>query len=275
MGVSKGLILFLLATIFVALSLRAVVKVMEPRFIFHPTMALELNPKLAGFEYTDVVIQSGADKIHGWFIKSDKSKPLVIFFHGNAGNISHRLDFIRFMEPLKLNFLLMDYKGYGRSEGSPSVSAVEEDAIATLLWANEKLKAPFNQIILWGRSMGGAAALYAASQKPEVAGVIVESSFISLRRIASELFPAVPVAFISDSWNNDDIVSSISTPKLFIHGTKDEIIPFRHTEELFRIAKEPKQALPIKSGHNDTYIRGGNVYRKAVGDWIFKVTGTK
>jgi len=275
MGASKGLILFLLIIIFTALSLRAIVKIMEPRFIFHPTMALELNPALAGFKFTDVVIQSGSDKIHGWFIKGDKSKPLIIFFHGNAGNISHRLDFVRFMEPLKFNFLLIDYKGYGRSEGSPSISAVEEDALATLLWANKKLKAPFDQTILWGRSMGGAAALYAASQKPQVAGVIVESSFVSLRRMANEVFPNVPVAFISSRWNNGEIASRITTPKLFIHGLKDEIIPFHHTEELFKIAAEPKQVMPLHSGHNDTYIRGGDVYRKTIGDWILKVTANK
>lgn len=272
----KLLFLVLLIVILIAVCARAVIKILEPRIMFHPTLALELNPRLMGFEFDDVVIQSGSDKIHGWFIKGDKSKPLVIFYHGNAGNISHRLEFVKFMEPLKLNFLMMDYKGYGRSEGTPSITAIEEDAIATLLWANITLKAPFNKIVLWGRSLGGSAALYAANIKPQVAGVIVESSFISLRRIANELFPIAPVALISDRWNNDEIVSRIATPKLFIHGVKDEIIPFHHTRELLKIAKEPKLGIPItNAGHNDTYIRGGETYRKMVGDWIFDVTKTK
>ncbi len=266
---NKGLLLFALLMLLSAVSMRAIVRIMEPRLLFYPHTGLELSPALYGFDYVDVVIRSGRFDIHGWFFPGDRSKRFVIFYHGNAGNMADRLGFMEFMRPLELNILMIDYRGYGRSEGSPTIEGIEQDAVAAVEWMNQKRKVPLSRIVLWGRSLGVAAALAAAERYPAVAGVILESGFVSMRRIASDLHPFLPVAFVTDGFDNGSIVSRLPAPKLFIHGMEDTLIPFSHAEELYARASEPKRIVPIKgAGHNDTFIHGGDRYRKVVGEWI-------
>ncbi len=265
----KILLLVLFLILLAIASLRAIVKVMEPRFAFAPHMGLELNPTMVGLKFQDAVIRSGKFNLHAWFFPGDPSSKFLIFYHGNTGNMSDILDFIKFLKPLKLNILAFDYRGYGRSEGYPTVEGIEMDGVAALEWLHIKRKVPLDRITLWGLSLGGAAALKAASVYPNVSGVIVESSFVSLRRMALEVFPWVPVLFVSDGWNNAKIVERIPTPKLFIHGTHDPLIPFEHSEEMYRRAMEPKRILPIKgAGHSNGYIVGGKKYLEIVGGWI-------
>ena len=266
---SKGLLLFALIIALVAVSSRSLVKLMEPRILYHPTIGLTLSPKFYKLDFKDVVIKSGEYNIHGWYFPGQKNKRIVVFYHGNAGNMAGRLEFIKFLQPLGLNILMIDYRGYGRSEGVPSAEGIHSDALAALEWLTIKQKVPPRAIILWGRSLGGAAALYAAQRNPYIAGVIVESSFLSIRRIAMELFPWVPVAFVTDIFDNASIVGKLAVPKLFIHGMNDTLIPFSHSEELFRRSAEPKQIVPVKgAGHNDVYARGGDKYLEVVGKWI-------
>ncbi|VAX18847.1 hypothetical protein MNBD_NITROSPINAE04-2627 [hydrothermal vent metagenome] len=265
---NKGLLLFALFLALAAVSLRAVVKIAEPKLLFHPQTGLELNPPFFGLSFVDVVIRSGEFNIHGWFFPGDRSKKFVIFYHGNAGNMSDRLAFIKFMKPAGLNFLMIDYRGYGRSEGWPTIDGTGEDAVAAVDWMSKKRKVPLSRIVLWGRSLGVGAALVAAERYPGVAGVILESGFVSMRRMASEIYPFLPVAFVTDGFDNGRIVSKINAPKLFIHGTQDQLIPFRHAEELYLRALGPKRIVPVVSGHNDTYIRGGSEYLRIVEEWI-------
>jgi len=265
---NKGLLFFALLLILAVVSLRAVVKIAEPRFLFHPQTGLELNPSFFGVKYVDVVIRSGEFDIHGWFFPGSRSKRFVIFYHGNAGNMSDRIDFIKFMKPSGLNFLMIDYRGYGRSEGWPTIEAIGEDAVAAVDWMSKKRKVPLNRIVLWGRSLGVGAALIAAERYPAVSGVILESGFVSMRRMASEIYPFLPAAFVTDGFDNGLIVSKISAPKLIIHGTEDELIPFHHAEELYLRASGPKRIVPVVAGHNDTYIRGGSKYLRIVEEWM-------
>lgn len=265
---NKGLLLFALFMLLAVLSARAIVKLAEPRLLFFPKTGLELNPSFYGLKFVDVVIRSGEFDIHGWFFPGSRSKRFVVFYHGNAGNMSDRLDFIRFMKPSGLNFLMIDYRGYGRSQGWPSIEGIGEDAVAAVGWMSEKRKVPLNRIVLWGRSLGASAALIAAKRYPGVSGVIVESGFVSMRKMASEIYPFLPAAFVTDGFDNRLIVSRISVPKLFIHGVEDTLIPFRHTEELYLRAVGPKRLMPVAAGHNDTYLRGGSEYLQIVEEWI-------
>jgi len=265
---SKGLILIALLVLLAVLSVRAFVKIMEPRYLFHPSPALTLKPSLVGLEYKDAYIRSGKYLIHGWYFPAKDAQGFIVFFHGNAGNMSDRLEFIKFIRPLRMHTLMIDYRGYGISEGRPTIDGVDEDAVAAVEWLTGKLKAPTGRVILWGRSLGGAAALTAAERYPQVAGVILESSFVSLRRIAMDIAPHMPVAFVTDAFDNAAILSRLETPKLIIHGLDDTLIPFRHAEELYSRAAPPKKILPIKgAGHDDTYLRGGGVYLKAIEEW--------
>ncbi len=266
---SKRLLLIALIIILLAASARSLVKLMEPKILFHPQTGLTLSPKFYDLEFMDVVIKSGEYNIHGWYFPGERGKRVVIFYHGNAGNMANRLQFIKFLQPLGLNILMIDYRGYGRSEGAPSATGIEADAVAALEWLTVKQKVSPRAIVLWGRSLGGAAALYAASRNPNIAGVIVESSFLSVRRMSMELFRWLPVAFVTSSLDNASIVSSLAMPKLFIHGLEDTLIPFSHSEELYNRSAEPKQIVPVKgAGHNDVYIKGGGKYLEIVGQWI-------
>ncbi len=269
----KGLILLLLIILLLVVGLRGVAKIYEPLLLFHPDLSLELTPQLVGMEALDAPIRSGDRWLHGWLIKADSNR-YAVFFHGNAGNISDRLEFIKAMAPLKMNILLFDYQGYGRSEGIPTIAGIEQDAVAAVDFLHEKGRVPYDRILLWGRSLGGAAALAAAEARPEIGGVIVESSFLSLRRIANDLYPYLPTAFVTDGFRNDRRVGVIDRPKLFIHGTADTLIPVAHTQELYGRATEPKKVMLIKGGgHDDGYIVGGAEYIASIAHWLDTALG--
>jgi len=269
---NKGLLLSGLALVFVVVFARAMVKVVEPRILFHPSTGLEINPSMYGIDYVDAVMDSGGYRIHGWFMPGDLSGRYVIFYHGNAGNMADRLDFIKFLKPLDLNIFMIDYRGYGRSEGYPTIEGVAQDAIAAYEWLSVKRKVPPDRIVLWGRSLGVAVALATARRHPGVAGVILESGFVSMRRIAMDIFPYVPVFLVTDGFDNGAIVAGLKVPKLVIHGMDDKVIPFSHAEELFARSAKPKLFVPISNaGHNNTYSSGGAEYLRLVGDWITKL----
>ncbi|MGK7346194.1 MAG: alpha/beta hydrolase [Candidatus Nitrospinota bacterium M3_3B_026] len=268
---SKTLLLLALIVVLAALSARAYVKIMEPRYLFHPRTALEMNPAMAGMEFRDVYIESGGNTLHGWYIPHDDAVCFIIFYHGNVGNIADRIDFLKILKNLRAHVLIFDYRGYGMSEGVPTIEGIEEDAVAALEWLTMKVGAPRERVILWGKSLGGAAALAAARRYPDVAGVVVESAFSTYRRLAHEVAPLAPVVFITDAFRNEEILSRIKTPKLIIHGLADELIPFHHAERLYDKAAEPKRILPVRgAGHGDTHTKGGQAYLDAAGQWLME-----
>ena len=273
---TKELILTLLLFLLATLGVRGVVKVYEGRVLFQPDLSLEINPGLLGMEYVEVPVRSGDYWLYGWLVKAKGSDRYCVFLHGNSGNIAGRLDFVRAMAPLGMNILLVDYRGFGKSEGTPTVEGVEEDAIAMVRFLHEKGNVPLDRIVIWGRSLGGATALAAAERYPEVAGVIVESSFLSLRRVAGDLFPYVPAAFVSAGLNSAARIAKLPTPKLIIHGTADELIPVGHGQELYERAAAPKEMLLIDRGrHGDGYAVGGDPYIARIGAWLDKTLGER
>jgi hypothetical protein len=264
----KGLVLIALLLVLAVFAIRALVRIYEPRILFHPEMGLAINPGIVGMEYEDVAIRSGELFIHGWFFPAESDKYLI-YYHGNAGTIADRIEFVKDILPLKLNVLMIDYRGYGKSEGMPTIEGTRQDAIAAVAWMMATKKAPTNKIILWGHSLGAAAALIAANHYRGVSGVIVESGFVSARRLALELFPIIPVAFVTDAFNNGDIVETLQVPKLFIHGTVDNLVPFGQGKELFRRATGQKLFVPIKgASHSDLSRVGGGAYLDAIKEWI-------
>ena len=194
----------------------------------------------------------------------------MIFFHGNAENIAGRLDFIKFIAPaFKAHILLVDYRGYGKSEGNPTITGIEEDASAAVEWLKKTVKVPPSRIVLWGFSLGGAAALSAAEKHPDIAGVVVESSFISMRAMATDVYPWMPVAFVTDGFDNQKIVSTLLVPKLFIHGDRDTVIPFNHGKALYMAAADPKEFIVVRgAGHGDALVVAGKDYVEKVSKWI-------
>ena len=187
-----------------------------------------------------------------------------MFCHGNAGNISHRLESIKQFRDLGLSVFIFDYRGYGKSGGKITEEGSYKDAKAAWDYlVNEKNINPQN-IIVFGRSLGAAIACKLAT-KQNLSALIMESAFISVPELAAQIYPFLPVRWLSRfQYNNLENVQKISCPVLFIHSKNDEIIPFSNGEKLFSIANQPKQFLEIHGSHNDGFYVSKEIYEKGI-----------
>ena len=240
-----------------------VVYFMQGRMLYLPNVpgrTLTMTPADMGMDYEDVSIKT-ADGVtlHGWFI-AGRSSRVLLFFHGNAGNISHRLDSIRQFQDLGLSVLIIDYRGYGQSEGRPTENGVYRDADAAWRYLREDRATLAGDIIIFGRSLGASVASRLAAQHQPLA-LIVESSFTSVPDIAKELYPWLPARWLSRLRHaTRDYIREVRCPVLVVHSRDDEIIPFHHGEEIFASANEPRTLLAIRGTHNDGFLRDENTY---------------
>ncbi len=238
---------------------------MDPigRFIYFPDDYLVATPADLGMEYEDVVLDVGGETTHGWLVPGTGDQTLL-WFHGNAGNISHRLDNLRLLhDRVGVSILIVDYGGYGRSTGSPSEARMFADARATLDFVLER-GVDRSQIVYFGRSLGSGVALDLAVGEPP-AKLILETPFESIRAMAAALFPRPLAKLIPQQFDNLSKIGRIRCPVLFIHGDRDEIVPFAHGQSLFAAAPQPKQFFRIPGAtHNDTYIVGGAEYFETI-----------
>jgi hypothetical protein len=238
--------------------------IMQPRLLYYPDMPgreLEATPADVGLAYEDVALQTrDGVRLHAWFIPVEQPRASVLFCHGNAGNISHRLDSIRLLHSLGLQVLIFDYRGYGRSEGTASEKGSYRDVDAAWHYLLEVRDLPEAGIIIFGRSLGAAVAADLAS-RTRPAAVILESAFTSVPDMAAGIYPWLPVRLLSRyRYDNLDKMALISAPLLLVHSRQDEIIPFAHGERLFERAREPKQFLEISGGHNDAFLTSRKAY---------------
>lgn len=195
--------------------------------------------------------------------------PVVLFFHGNAGNIAYRA---ALLEELVLGtgarIVLFDYSGYGGNEGSPSEEEVLRDGLAAYDHVAGS-GVPPARIVLYGESLGGAVALAVAAERP-CAGVVAQSSFSTLSSLSLRIYPWMPLSalLVRGSLRSVDRVSEIGgrVPLLVVHGTKDEIIPFAEGERLHRAAPAGTEFLPVEgAGHNDFFSVAGRDYLRLLG----------
>ncbi|MFZ7111587.1 MAG: alpha/beta hydrolase [Desulfatiglandales bacterium] len=252
----------LLLIVAFGLTFRVFYPAIENFFVFFPDRSHDATPKAYGLCYKDVFFTTeDGEKLHGWFFHVDRKAPVILFCHGNAGNISHRLENIRMLVDRGLQVFIFDYRGYGKSSGRPSEGGLYRDGVAAYDYLRGQEGIGAGDIVLFGRSLGAAVSLEIALRK-RVRGVIIESGFTSIKGMARTMFlfniltPLIPAHY-----NNLEKVSKIDVPILIIHGEEDDIVPFRMGEKLFRTAKSPKSFYPLKgAGHNDTYVVGGPVY---------------
>lgn len=243
----------------------------QGKMLYYPEKEIFATPKDIGLEFEEVTIRTKDDiEISAWFIPSKDERAVVLFCHGNAGNISHRLDSIRIFNKLGLSVLIFDYRGYGKSKGSPTEEGTYLDAEAAWDYlVNKKGYSP-DKIVLFGLSLGGAVAVETAL-RVKAGAIIIESGFTSLPALGSKFFPYLPVRLISRyKYANIDKVNKISLPKLFVHSPQDEIIPFEHGKALFEKALEPKEFLRITGGHNDGFLLTGRPYVEGLERFISK-----
>jgi fermentation-respiration switch protein FrsA (DUF1100 family) len=241
----------------------------QPGMIFFPIKELQDSPGDWGMQYEDLTIDT-ADKIrlHGWFIPRGGPNKTLLFFHGNAGNISHRGDSIKIFHELGLNVLIFDYRGYGQSEGKPTEEGLYKDARAAWNYLTQTRGINDKNIILFGRSLGGAVAAKLAAEV-NAGGVILESTFSSARDMAHELFPIlsylVPVRF---DFKTAEYIKQVNCPVLVVHSPDDEIIPYSLGRKVYDAANQPKQLLELNGDHNSGFLQSQPRYQKELDHFI-------
>lgn len=235
---------------------------MEGRFLYFPSRTLAATPESFGLRADELsLLTEDGVRLHGWWIKGVGGRALL-FFHGNAGNIADRLDRARILnERLGLDVFLVDYRGYGRSEGSPSEEGLYRDARAVFAHAMTRFRS--DQIVLFGESLGSAVTIQLATEQP-CAGVVLETPFLSVPAMARRHYPFVPTFLIRSRFDNGEKIGSVAVPKLFLIAEHDEVVPPEQGLRLFELAPAPKTLFRIPgAGHNDTYVTGGEPYWKA------------
>jgi fermentation-respiration switch protein FrsA (DUF1100 family) len=237
----------------------------------YPERALLTDPGAIGLDFEGVYFETeDGVKLSAWFIPSDNARGAVLFCHGNAGNISHRLESIEIFNQLGLSVFIFDYRGYGQSEGSPTEQGTYQDAEAAWQYLIEKRQVDPSRIIVFGRSLGGAVASWLA-QSHQPGALILESTFISIPDIAATVYPYLPVRFLSRfQYNTAEYLGRIDCPVLIVHSRDDEIMPFSHGRQLFEIAREPKELLEIYGTHNEGFITSGKNYEQGLNAFISK-----
>jgi hypothetical protein len=261
----------LLAAVACYAVLGLVVYLMQARMLYLPDVpgrTLDRTPADIGAYYTDVSIRtSDGVRLHGWYVPGNSDR-VLLFFHGNAGNISHRLESIRQFLQLGLSVLIIDYRGYGQSDGRTSEQGIYRDAEAAWQYLVETNATPAGRIVLFGRSLGASAAAYLAARHRPLA-LVVESSFTSVPDIAGEYYPWLPVRWLSRLRHpTEDFVRQVACPVLVIHSRDDEIVPFRHGEAIFAAAGEPKALLELRGTHNDAFLRDERNYLAGLGAFL-------
>ena len=244
----------------------------QDQLLFQPSSRLLATPSDAGMPYETVRLDTeDGETLHGWWIPApDVSRGTLLFFHGNAGNISGRLESVQQFHQLGLNVLIVDYRGYGQSTGSPSEEGIYRDAAACWRYLTGTQGVASQKIIVFGRSMGGGAATWLAARE-QPGGVILESVFTNVPDIGAHHYPFLPVrALAANQFDNKSRVDEIEAPTLFIHSREDRIVPFTLGRQVYEAAAEPKQFLEIEGGHNDGFLVSKEEYLRAIDDFLTK-----
>jgi fermentation-respiration switch protein FrsA (DUF1100 family) len=242
------------------------------RMIFHPTPGADLRPEDVGVRGEDAWLRTeDGVRIHSFWLPSEGATRGVLFLHGNAGNASHRLPNAAALARLGCHVLLLDYRGYGLSEGRPDEAGVYADARAGLAHLTGERGLPEGRVVLFGRSLGGAVAVDLAQDRA-LAGVILESTFASAAAVAERAFPGPVAWFARDRFDSERKIARLRAPLLFFHGDRDEIVDFELGRRLFEAAPEPKEFLAIRgAGHNDTVEVGGRWYFERIRGFLDRV----
>ena len=230
-----------------------------------PSRELTASPRDIGLIHEDVrlLTDDGVD-LHGWYIPTERARGTLLFFHGNAGNISHRLESLQMFHQLGLNVLIFDYRGYGQSQGQPGERGTQLDALAAWHHLVDIRGESPDRIVLFGRSLGGALAAWLAA-RVQPGALILESAFISVPELAAELYWWLPARLLSRlQYNTRNYLAEVHCPVQVIHSREDEIIPYRHGQSLYEAAHPPRTFLELRGDHNTGFIVSGDNYMRGL-----------
>jgi fermentation-respiration switch protein FrsA (DUF1100 family) len=242
---------------------------LQSKLLYCPVKALCYSPEELGLEFEEVTLTTSDDvKLNGWYIPAPKAKFTVLFLHGNGGNIMHRLDSIQMFYNLGLNCFVFDYRGYGKSMGKPTEQGTYLDAAAAYGWLTKEKGIKPQDIIIFGRSLGGSIAAELA-RKVEAGSLVLESTFTSYVSMGKKFYWYMPVKwFARYKYNTLKYLGDVKCPVMVIHSPDDEIIPFEFGRQLYIAANEPKKFVEISGGHNDGFLVSSELYKNEWLNWL-------
>jgi fermentation-respiration switch protein FrsA (DUF1100 family) len=275
---SVGCWLVLLAILCATIVVGAMI--LERQMIYYPTRYpdglwdLDAVTRHSGCTLEDCYFSaSDGVRLHGWWCRPAHAEGItadmvLLWFHGNAGNLSHRADLMLRLAATPVRVFIVDYRGYGRSEGRPSEQGLYLDAEAAWRYLVEERRVAPSRVVIFGDSLGAAVAVDLAS-RVQAAGLIVQSGFTSVPDMAARHFPFVPGFLIRTKMDSSAKIAEVAEPKLFIHSPSDEVVPYELGRRLYESASEPKRFLEVPGAtHNDTDAVGGHRYFDAIRDFV-------
>jgi pimeloyl-ACP methyl ester carboxylesterase len=239
--------------------------------LYYPYKHLVATPASIGLAYEDVSFNTEDGVIlKGWWVPKQGARAVVLFCHGNGGNISFLLDTISIFHSLNLDVFVFDYRGYGASGGSPTEDGTYLDVRAAWNHMLAAKKAPPEKIILIGRSLGGSIAAWLARERRPRA-LILESTFTDAADVANFHYRIAPGRLLfGDTYNTKEYVRRVACPVLVVHSPNDEIIPYEHGKCLFQLAPSPKEFLLIRGSHNSGFVDSIKEYKAGLDNFISK-----
>ena len=267
-------VLFWATVAYVALV--AVVWLVQDKLIYLPQMGREVasTPSARGVPYDDFTISTDdGEKLNVWWVPAAKPRGAVLLLHGNAGNISHRIDYALMFRELGYSTLLVDYRGYGKSSGKPSEEGTYRDADAAWRWLTQTRGIPAKNVVLFGESLGGGVASWLAARN-EPRALVLASTFTSAVDLGAEVYGFLPVRLISRfKYSTLERLRDVHSPVLVLHSPDDDIIPYAHGRRLYEAANEPKTFVELSGGHNSGFVYMRREWVRALGQFLESAGG--
>ena len=229
----------------------------QSRLVYYPDIGREITvtPQSYGlkFEAAEIRTADGAT-LQAWWVPAENARGTVLFFHGNAGNMSHRLDYLLMFNRLHHSTLIVDYRGYGKSTGAPSEEGTYRDAEAAWDYLRNAQSVRSQDLVIAGESLGGGVASWLAT-KVRPRAVLLFSTFTSVADLGAQIYWFLPVRLLSRiGYDNLGNLKLINAPVFIAHSRDDDVVPFAHGRKLYDAAGEPKEFLELRGGHNEGFI---------------------
>lgn len=246
----------------------------QRRFLYFPAREMVSGPEDYGFAREDVrMTAEDGVRVHAWWLAAPGADTTVLFLHGNAGNVSYWVDAVTVYRDLGWNTLLLDYRGYGLSEGSPSEQGTYFDADAAWQHLVKERAIDPSRVVVIGRSLGGGVATWLA-RRHRPAALVLEATFTSVANVVAEMLPIPGVrSFVRLGYPSIERIGDIDAPLLVVHGRRDEVVPFSHGCTLFEAARSPKRFVELAGGHNDAFGVEVDAYSAALREFVAEHAG--
>ena len=247
----------------------------QDMLVYFPTKRIYQTPEDFALAYEDVWLKTVDGQMHAWWVPAGLDAPAVVFFHGNGGNISYRMSTVNAFVKMGYSVLIVDYPGYGKSQGKPTEQGTYRTAESAWRYVRKAKKVPAEKMFIFGRSLGGGVASYLAVRE-KCAGLILESTFTSIPDVARKKFWILPAEHICKIYYNTNTrLPKIHSPVMVIHSMDDDLIPYSMGVKNFNSANEPKTFLQINGSHNAAFDHSINLWKKRVGKFMTKCLDEK